>query len=109
MDFPATTTVALNGNSFKYLLYNCPTKRIVKPSVDALFYVNNDIAAIFFPANVETYHEIALTTEYGLDTNECANAFSHTNGTCDFVDTINNWLSTNSGKTVWDFVGNPNN
>lgn len=109
MDFPATTTVALNGNSFKYLLYNCRTKRIVKPSVDALFYVNNGIAAIFFPANVETYHEIALTTEYGLDTNECANAFSHTNRTCDFVDTINNWLSTNSGKTVWDFVGNPNN
>lgn len=109
MDFPATTTVALNGNSFKYLLYNCPTKRIVKPSVDALFYVNNDIAAIFFPANVETYHEIALTTEYGLDTNECANAFSHTNGTCDFVGTINSWLSTNSGKTVWDFVGDANN
>lgn len=109
MDFPATTTVALNGESFKYLVYNCPTKRIVKPSVDALFYVNNDIAAIFFPANVETYHEIALTTEYGLDTNECANAFSHTNGTCDFVGTINSWLSTNSGKTVWDFVGNPNN
>lgn len=109
MDFPATTTVALNGNSFKYLLYNCPTKRIVKPSVDALFYVNNDIAAIFFPANVETYHEIALTTEYGLDTNECANAFSHTNGTCDFVGTINSWLSTNSSKTVWDFVGDTNN
>lgn len=109
MDFPATTTVALNGESFKYLVYNCPAKRIVKPSVDALFYVNNDIAAIFFPANVETYHEIALTTEYGLDTNECANAFSHTNGTCDFVGTINSWLSTNSGKTVWDFVGNPNN
>lgn len=109
MDFPATTTVALNGESFKYLVYNCPTKRIVKPSVDALFYVNNDIAAIFFPANVETYHEIALTTEYGLDTNECANAFSHTNGTCDFVGTINSWLSTNSGKTVWDFVGDANN
>lgn len=109
MDFPATTTVALNGESFKYLVYNCPTKRIVKPSVDALFYVNNDIAAIFFPANVETYHEIALTTEYGLDTNECANAFSHTNGTCDFVGTINSWLSTNSGKTVWDFVGDTNN
>ena len=109
MDFPATTTVALNGESFKYLVYNCPTKRIVKPSVDALFYVNNDIAAIFFPANVETYHEIALTTEYGLDTNECANAFSHTNGACDFVGTINSWLSINSGKTVWDFVGNTNN
>lgn len=109
MDFPATTTVALNGESFKYLVYNCPTKRIVKPSVDALFYVNNDIAAIFFPANVETYHEIALTTEYGLDTNECANAFSHTNGTCDFVSTINSWLSSNSGKTVWDFVGDAKN
>lgn len=109
MNFPATTTVALNGKAFKYLLYNCTTKRIVKPSVDALFYVNNDIAAIFFPANVETYHEIALTSAFTLDTEECANAFSHANGTCDFVGTINSWLSTNSGKTVWDFVGNPNN
>ena len=109
MDFPATTTVALNGESFKYLVYNCPTKRIVKPSVDALFYVNNDIAAIFFPANVETYHEIALTSAFNLDTEECANAFSHTNGTCNFINTIQSWLSSNSGKTVWDFVGNPNN
>ena len=109
MDFPATTTVALNGESFKYLVYNCPTKRIVKPSVDALFYVNNDIAAIFFPANVETYHEIALTSAFTLDTEECANAFSHTNGTCNFINTIQTWLSSNSGKTVWDFVGNANN
>lgn len=109
MDFPATTTVALNGESFKYLVYNCPTKRIVKPSVDALFYVNNDIAAIFFPANVETYHEIALTSEFNLDTEECANAFSHTNGTCNFINTIQSWLNTNSGKTVWDFVGDTNN
>lgn len=109
MDFPATTTVALNGESFKYLVYNCPTKRIVKPSVDALFYVNNDIAAIFFPANVETYHEIALTSEFNLDTEECANAFSHTNGTCNFINTIQSWLNTNSSKTVWDFVGDTNN
>lgn len=109
MDFPATTTVALNGESFKYLVYNCPTKRIVKPSVDALFYVNNDIAAIFFPANVETYHEIALTSAFTLDTEECANAFSHTNGTCNFINTIQSWLNTNSSKTVWDFVGDANN
>ena len=109
MDFPATTTVALNGESFKYLVYNCPTKRIVKPSVDALFYVNNDIAAIFFPANVETYHEIALTSAFNLDTEECANAFSHTNGTCNFINTIQSWLNTNSSKTVWDFVGDTNN
>lgn len=109
MDFPATTTVALNGESFKYLVYNCPTKRIVKPSVDALFYVNNDIAAIFFPANVETYHEIALTSAFTLDTEECANAFSHTNGTCNFINTIQSWLNTNSSKTVWDFVGDTNN
>lgn len=109
MDFPATTTVALNGESFKYLVYNCPTKRIVKPSVDALFYVNNDIAAIFFPANVETYHEIALTSAFTLDTEECANAFSHTNGTCNFINTVQTWLNSNSGKTVWDFVGDANN
>lgn len=109
MDFPATTTVALNGESFKYLVYNCPTKKIVKPSVDALFYVNNGVAAIFFPANVETYHEIALTSTYSLDTEECGNAFSHTNGTCDFISTIQTWLNSNSGKTVWDFVGDVNN
>lgn len=109
MDFPATTTVALNGESFKYLVYNCPTKRIVRPSVDALFYVNNDIAAIFFPANVKTYHEIALTSAFTLDTEECANAFSHTNGTCNFINTIQSWLNTNSSKTVWDFVGDANN
>lgn len=48
MDFPATTTVALNGESFKYLVYNCPTSNVIKPSVDALFCVDNDIAIAFY-------------------------------------------------------------
>lgn len=109
MDFPATTTVALNGESFKYLVYNCPTKRIITPSVDALFYVNNDIAAIFFPTNVNTSHAIALTSSYGLDTTGCAFESIHTDGNCNFMSTIQTWLNSNSGKTVWDFVGNANN
>lgn len=109
MDFPATTTVALNGESFKYLVYNCPTKRIITPSVDALFYVNNDIAAIFFPTNVNTSHAIALTSSYGLDTTGCAFESIHTDGNCNFMSTIQTWLGSNSGKTVWDFVGDTNN
>ena len=60
MDFPATTTVALNGESFKYLVYNCPTSNVIKPSVDALFCVDNDIAMLFYPSNRTDYHRFML-------------------------------------------------
>ena len=65
MDFPSTTTVALNGESFKYLVYNCPMTRKVKPSVDALFCVSSK-ANWFLPSNRTTFHRIALNEDFSL-------------------------------------------
>ena len=107
MDFPATTTVALNGESFKYLVYNCPTSNVIKPSVDALFCVDNDIAMLFYPSNRTDYHRFMLDSNFGLTSDNCGN--NRHPDTCNFINTIQSWLSSNSGKTVWDFVGNPNN
>lgn len=106
MDFPATTTVALNGESFKYLVYNCPMKRVVKPSVDALFWVSSK-ANEFLPSNKTTFHSFALSEDFSLNTEACGN--SHNNESCSLLSTIQSWLNSNSSKTVWDFVGNPNN
>ncbi len=108
MDFPSTTTVALNGESFKYLVYNCPMTRKVKPSVDALFCVSSK-ANWFLPSNRTTFHRIALNEDFSLNAEACANANSHENKECNFFGNLQTWLSSNSGKTVWDFVGDANN
>lgn len=108
MDFPATTTVALNGESFKYLVYNCPMTRKVKPSVDALFCVSSK-ANWFLPSNRTTFHRIALNEDFSLNAEACANANSHENKECNFFGNLQTWLNSNSGKTVWDFVGDANN
>lgn len=107
MEFPATTTVALNGESFKYLVYNCPTSNVIKPSVDALFCVDNDIAMLFYPSNRTDYHRFMLDSNFGLTSDNCGN--NRHPETCNFINTIQSWLNTNSGKTVWDFVGDANN
>lgn len=107
MDFPSTTTVALNGESFKYLVYNCPTSNVIKPSVDALFCVDNDIAMLFYPSNRTDYHRFMLDSNFGLTSDNCGN--NRHPDTCNFINTIQSWLSSNSGKTVWDFVGDANN
>jgi hypothetical protein len=107
MDFPATTTVALNGESFKYLVYNCPTSNVIKPSVDALFCVDNDIAMLFYPSNRTDYHRFMLDSNFGLTSDNCGN--NRHPETCNFINTIQSWLNTNSCKTVWDFVGDVNN
>lgn len=106
MDFPATTTVALNGESFKYLVYNCPMKRVVKPSVDALFWVSSK-ANEFLPSNKTTFHSFALSEDFSLNTEACGN--SHNNESCSLLSTIQSWINSNSSKTVWDFVGDTNN
>lgn len=108
MDFPSTTTVALNGESFKYLVYNCPMTRKVKPSVDALFCVSSK-ANWFLPSNRTTFHRIALNEDFSLNAEACANANSHENKECNFFGNLQAWLNSNSGKTVWDFVGDANN
>lgn len=108
MDFPSTTTVALNGESFKYLVYNCPMTRKVKPSVDALFCVSSK-ANWFLPSNRTTFHRIALNEDFSLNAEACANANSHENKECNFFGNLQTWLNSNSGKTVWDFVGDTNN
>lgn len=108
MDFPSTTTVALNGESFKYLVYNCPMTRKVKPSVDALFCVSSK-ANWFLPSNRTTFHRIALNEDFSLNAEACANANSHENKECNFFGNLQTWLNSNSGKTVWDFVGDANN
>lgn len=108
MDFPSTTTVALNGESFKYLVYNCPMTRKVKPSVDALFCVSSK-ANWFLPSNRTTFHRIALNEDFSLNSEACANANSHENKECNFFGNLQTWLNSNSGKTVWDFVGDANN
>lgn len=108
MDFPSTTTVALNGESFKYLVYNCPMTRKVKPSVDALFCVSSK-ANWFLPSNRTTFHRIALNEDFSLNAEACANANSHENKECNFFGNLQTWLNSNTGTTVWDFVGDANN
>lgn len=64
----------------------------------------------YYPTNRNDVHRVSLDTSFNLvsDAN-CGNAKKHDGGTCNFISTIQTWLSSNSGRTVWDFVGDVNN
>ncbi len=108
-DLPTTTSVSLGGSSFKYILYNCPTKTLNRPAIDAVFVTDFDNAAWVVNSNRSDCHFVDLNSSFGLIENSSCGNFVHNSDNCSFISTITTWLGNNSGKTVWDFVGDTNN
>lgn len=108
-DLPTTTSVSLGGSSFKYILYNCPTKTLNRPAIDAVFVTDFDNAAWVVNSNRSDCHFVDLNSSFGLIENSSCGNFVHNSDNCTFISTITTWLGNNSGKTVWDFVGDTNN
>lgn len=108
-DMPTTTSVSLGGSSYKYILYNCPTKTLNRPAIDAVFVTDFDNAAWVVNSNRSDCHFVDLNSSFGLIENSSCGNFIHNSDNCTFISTITTWLNSNSGKTVWDFVGDTNN
>ncbi len=108
-DLPTTTSVSLGGSSFKYILYNCPTKTLNRPAIDAVFVTDFDNAAWVVNSNRSDCHFVDLNSSFGLIENSSCGNLVHNSDNCTFISTITTWLGNNSGKTVWDFVGDTNN
>lgn len=108
-DMPTTTSVSLGGSSYKYILYNCPTKTLNRPAIDAVFVTDFDNAAWVVNSNRSDCHFVDLNSSFGLIENSSCGNFVHNSDNCTFISTITTWLNSNSGKTVWDFVGDTNN
>lgn len=108
-DMPTTTSVSLGGSSYKYILYNCPTKTLNRPAIDAVFVTDFDNAAWVVNSNRSDCHFVDLNSSFGLIENSSCGNFVHNSDNCTFISTITTWLGNNSGKTVWDFVGDTNN
>ena len=108
-DMPTTTSVSLGGSSYKYILYNCPTKTLNRPAIDAVFVTDFDNAAWVVNSNRSDCHFVDLNSSFGLIENSSCGNFVHNSDNCTFISTITTWLGNNSGKTVWDFVGDANN
>lgn len=108
-DMPTTTSVSLGGSSYKYILYNCPTKTLNRPAIDAVFVTDFDNAAWVVNSNRSDCHFVDLNSSFGLIENSSCGNFVHNSDNCTFISTITAWLNSNSGKTVWDFVGDANN
>ena len=108
-DMPTTTSVSLGGSSYKYILYNCPTKTLNRPAIDAVFVTDFDNAAWVVNSNRSDCHFVDLNSSFGLIENSSCGNFIHNSDNCTFISTITTWLNSNSGKTVWDFVGDTKN
>ena len=108
-DMPTTTSVSLGGSSYKYILYNCPTKTLNRPAIDAVFVTDFDNAAWVVNSNRSDCHFVDLNSSFGLIENSSCGNFVHNSDNCTFISTITTWLNSNSGKTVWDFVGDTKN
>ena len=65
-DMPTTTSVSLGGSSYKYILYNCPTKTLNRPAIDAVFVTDFDNAAWVVNSNRSDCHFVDLNSSFGL-------------------------------------------
>lgn len=105
----ASSNVYYDGATYKYIVTNsgfAGTKDGVQYNV--LFGAPS--AARFFPASYTNAHQFEINADFTLPSDlKCVFVSRHENKTCAFIETLQTWMNSNSGKTVWDFVGDTNN
>lgn len=105
----ASSDVYYDGATYKYIVTNsgCAGRK------DGLQYDVLFGAAPgdrFSPASYTNAHQFKINADFTLPSDlKCVFVSRHENKTCAFIETLQSWLSSNSGKTVWDFVGDTNN
>lgn len=105
----ASSEVYYDGATYKYIVTNsgCAGRK------DGLQYDVLFGAAPgdrFSPASFTNAHQFKINADFTLPSDlKCVFVSRHDGKTCAFMETLQSWLSTNSGKTVWDFVGDTNN
>lgn len=105
----ASSDVYYDGATYKYIVTNsgCAGRK------DGLQYDVLFGAAPgdrFSPASFTNAHQFKINADFTLPSDlKCVFVSRHDGKTCAFMETLQSWLSTNSGKTVWDFVGDTNN
>lgn len=105
----ASSDVYYDGATYKYIVTNsgCAGSN---PGVqyDAIFGAGNGDR--FYATDKTNAHNFIINADFTLPTDlKCMFASRHENKTCLFIEKLQSWLNSNSGKTVWDFVGDANN
>lgn len=105
----ASSDVYYDGATYKYIVTNsgCAGSN---PGVqyDAIFGAGNGDR--FYATDKTNAHNFIINADFTLPTDlKCMFASRHENKTCLFIEKLQSWLNSNSGKTVWDFVGDTNN
>ena len=105
----ASSDVYYDGATYKYIVTNsgCAGRK------DGLQYDVLFGAAPgdrFSPASYTNAHQFKINADFTLPSDlKCVFVSRHENKTCAFIETLQTWMNSNSGKTVWDFVGDANN
>lgn len=105
----ASSDVYYDGATYKYIVTNsgCAGRK------DGLQYDVLFGAAPgdrFSPASYTNAHQFKINADFTLPSDlKCVFVSRHENKTCAFIETLQTWMNSNSGKTVWDFVGDTNN
>lgn len=105
----ASSDVYYDGATYKYIVTNSGYTGS-KPGVqyDAIFGAGD--ADRFFPKDYTNAHNFQINDDFTLPSDlKCVFVSRHENKTCAFIETLQTWMNSNSGKTVWDFVGDTNN
>lgn len=103
IDLP-NTDVNYDGSSYKYIITNSGCQTYKTGCIyDALFVAGE--AGSFYSEDMES-HDYHINADFTLPENlECGGAEYHEAGTCNFIDAVKQWLSSNSKTSVWDYVG----
>lgn len=105
----ASSDVYYDGATYKYIVTNSGCTGS-KPGVqyDAIFGAGNGDR--FYPTDYTNAHNFKINADFTLPSDlKCVFVSRHENKTCAFIETLQTWMNANSGKTVWDFVGDTNN
>lgn len=105
----ASSDVYYDGATYKYIVTNSGCTGS-KPGVqyDAIFGAGNGDR--FYPTDYTNAHNFKINADFTLPSDlRCVFVSRHENKTCLFIEKLQSWLNSNSGKTVWDFVGDTNN
>lgn len=97
--------VNYDGAEYQYIVTNSGFAG-KKDSVKyfALFGAGN--ADRFLPSDYTNSHQFKINADFSIPENlRCVFASKHENKSCEFLTELQNWFNSNSGKTVWDFVG----
>ena len=99
-----SSDVYYDGSSYKYIVTNSGCAGMKENlQYDALFQAEPGDG--FFPADMAAAHQIKINSDFTLPDNAtCMFAKLHTNKACSLIDALKRWFSSNSGKTMLDYV-----